>query len=372
MKKEDRDIIEHARCGDEHAFDVLFKCYYGKAYAIAFRIMNCDADAHDAAQETMVEIYKSISSLKDIDYFYSWMTRIVISKCNRMYRKKKMVYVDPQKLQKMQSYEETRTYMVPNTNVENDIERKILLGLIYSLRPQLAEALDLMYIQQMKLHEIAEHLHIPLNTAKTRVSRGRAQLKVRVQQFEELEGRKLNFHLHVPLSLLTLGVLRESLKAISVNVKDAVVGYASGSVLQTACVISISILAVSGTAFAVTDSISSKPSNKHTLPQHEISSTIDSTDENPEKEEITLVQNSFASSFYEDEIISTSLDAYYTCMNWAYDKEDMKKRSKEEVEEILPVYQALKKKQDVYWMKLQDKQWNIAFEEIVASYNLNL
>lgn len=375
MTKDEIALIKQVQTGNQNAFDEVFNVYYGKAYAIAYRILNCDADAKDAAQEAMLEVYKSIHTLKEPSYFYAWLIRIVVSKCNRITRKNKSILMDPQTIQSVQAYEEKRPYMIPQHQTENQIEHEILIGLIYSLKPQMAEVLDLMYIQQMKLHEIAEYMNIPMNTVKTRVVRGRNLLKEQIKQYEAMEGRKLKFHLNLPISIFGFALLVETIKNQASHVVTSITQYASGGAAQMACVVSFSVLTVTGTVFAVEDYQEYKQAQQHhTNKQAQTQKDIQEPQNKPSKQEQPQEQVSYENTFepaqFGNEAVTTSLDAYYTCINWAYDKEEMKERTIEEINEIFPTYIALKTKQDAYWDKLVHKGWNVSFEALLDRHSI--
>lgn len=354
MTSEEISLVVKVINNDEQAFREMFHLYYGKAYAIALRIMNNDADAQDAAQETMLEVHRSIHKLKEPSYFYAWMIRIVISKCNRMYRKKSAVTMDPDTLSSIAEFKEKRVYMLPEHANENASEKEILIGLIYSLKKEMAVVLDMMYIQQMKLHEIAEHLDIPINTVKTRAVRGRKLLKAEIKNFEKLEGRKLSFHIHTPLIFTILAYFSYSKKAIK-HTGNVI----KTNAIQCVCAASFSALAVSGAVFIKDDMNRSHSVNPPitTNENEEVKQTESSANPN-------AVYNRFQAVYYEDEMVETSFDAYYTCLNWAINEADMQNKSKDEIEAIRPIYEALKHKQDEYWQQLSNRGWVNAFEAL--------
>ncbi len=359
MTKEELSLIRAVQAGNEDAFNEMFDRYYIRAYAIAYRIMNCDADAHDAAQETMLEVYRSIANLKEPSYFYAWMIRIVISKCNRIYRKNKEMITDPYKMQASQDYEEKRVYMLPDQESDNQMEREILIALIYSLKPRYSQVLDMMYLRQMKLHEIANDLDISINTVKSRIVRGRDLLKDRIHEYETYENRKIHFHAHMPLSLFSMSYLlylaRTSLKRLTTKVTS----YASGGVLQSACVLSFTLLVISGTVFAAEDMMADAASTRNPVQESGKESLVPN-----EIIDAANQENDFLAVPYAGEMITSSIDAYYTCLNWAWSREEMKTKSKEEIEAIMPVYHSLKKKQDIFYLRLQEKGWVASFETL--------
>lgn len=363
MNADEISLIEKVIADDEEAFQEMFRIYYGKAYAIAVRIMHNDADAQDAAQETMVEVHRSIHKLKEPSYFYAWMIKIVISKCNRMYRKKSAVAVDPSQIQALDDYEEKRTYMLPEHATANALEHDVLIGLIYTLKKDLAVVLDMMYIQQMKLQEIADTLQLPLNTVKTRAVRGRKLLKQEIKNYEKLEGRKLSFRMHTPL-FLTLSLFYSYCKETAKHSVQSIGNYAKGSFVQFACVVSLTALTASGIVFQLQDNAQTP-----NIEQPPITNTDQTVNQTENKANPFYGSNDFPTIPYQNTTIKTSLDAYYTCINWAKDYEEMKQKSQAEIEAIRPLYEALKEKQDQYWLQLVKQNWHTDFEAVLNQKN---
>ena len=48
--------------------------------------MDNDEDAADAMQDTILTCFEKIHTLKNPEYFKTWMTRILINECNKIHR----------------------------------------------------------------------------------------------------------------------------------------------------------------------------------------------------------------------------------------------------------------------------------------------
>lgn len=77
------ELILMAQAGDEEVFANMILYIKDDLYKIAN-----ETDIEDAIQETMIETYKSIKRLKDPNKFKKWVIKILINKCNRIYRRK--------------------------------------------------------------------------------------------------------------------------------------------------------------------------------------------------------------------------------------------------------------------------------------------
>lgn len=62
---------------------------------MAIAIVCNDEDAADAIQDTILTCWEKLHTLRREEYFKSWLTRILINKCNDILRKeRKLVYDD--------------------------------------------------------------------------------------------------------------------------------------------------------------------------------------------------------------------------------------------------------------------------------------
>lgn len=352
MDEQTKEWILLAQQGNEEAFTNLYHKYYSAAYRKARSVCMNDADAKDAVQESFYEVHRSLKNLRDPESFYSWLLMIVYSKSNYQYRKYKHIsYGEDQTA--FANKEENRIYMDPNKTVEDQSEREVLLSLIDSLTPKQAEIIKLMYLKEMKLSEVAETLNIPLGTVKTRAVRAREELKKKIAEYEEREQRKLSFHLDaiIPLSTFSFGTLLFSqLKQKSIQSMQLI----SQNVVTSGCVASLSVLAVTGGVFAYDDYKQSQEAGQVIEPQ--ITQPV---------EQPPIQKASFSIVEYDEEPITNVKDAFYACMNFAKDEETMKTRTKEEVVEMLPVYESLKKSGSPYYEQLQKQGWVSWFESII-------
>ena len=58
-------------------------------YKTAKAILKNDNDVYDALQEALMSIYQNFNQLKNLKFFSTWATRIVINKCYDLLRKNK-------------------------------------------------------------------------------------------------------------------------------------------------------------------------------------------------------------------------------------------------------------------------------------------
>ena len=154
------NLVKRAKQKDPDAFAELIRLYTKDMYRIALAILMNDEDAADAIQDTVLVCWEKIDTLKYAEYFKTWMTRILINRCNTM--RKKM-----QKTCRLEEYEEAAVYD------EYNLELKEALSI---LEEKYRIIMTMFYSEGYHIEEIAQMLKIPKSTVQTRLHRGRKKL----------------------------------------------------------------------------------------------------------------------------------------------------------------------------------------------------
>lgn len=157
------DLVMLAKKRDADAFTELMQSQMQNMYKAARALLENDEDAADAISDTILACWEKLEQLKNPEYFRTWMTRILINKCNDILRKKKEMYLMGDRPQEIpfspQEYD----------NVE-------WLETLKGLDEKYRLILILYYVNGLKTPDISAVLHIPVSTVRTRLSRARDQL----------------------------------------------------------------------------------------------------------------------------------------------------------------------------------------------------
>lgn len=154
-------LIKEAKAGNPDAFTRLMKSQMQNMYKTAGAILINDEDIADAVSETILACWENIKSLKEDRFFKTWMTRILVNKCNDIIRKKQY-YLD---------------YDMPeepynDTGFENAEWKEALSTISEKYRLVMV----LYYIEGFNTGDISGILDIPEGTVRSRLARGREQL----------------------------------------------------------------------------------------------------------------------------------------------------------------------------------------------------
>ena len=160
QNKETEYLVKKAKGRDSDAFVQLMQFYMKDMYKVALAILMNDEDVADAIQDTILICWEKIHSLKQIQYFQTWMTRILINKCYDIRKKNKRTTI-------LDEYEE------PAYEDDYNLEFKEALS---TLGEKYRSIMTLFYSEGYHIDEIAKILKIPKSTVQTRLKRGREKL----------------------------------------------------------------------------------------------------------------------------------------------------------------------------------------------------
>lgn len=87
----DAELVVRARDGGTWARGELFLRHAPRLTAMLTRLLASTTDAEDAVQDTFVEAFETLSSLREPGAFGGWVTRIAVHKAHRRFRKRKLL-----------------------------------------------------------------------------------------------------------------------------------------------------------------------------------------------------------------------------------------------------------------------------------------
>lgn len=157
------ELVQKAKQKDAEAFEKLIRLHMQSMYKVAKAYLSSDEDAADAIQEAIITCYEKISFLKNNAYFKTWMIKILMSKCYNILRNKKMSDFS----------EEPAEQPIYDRSFEA-LEWKEVIRL---LDEKYRLVMVLYYVEGFRTREIAQILDMNENTVRTRLKRGREELR---------------------------------------------------------------------------------------------------------------------------------------------------------------------------------------------------
>ena len=186
---EDKQLIKLAKNGDIEAFEKLVEIYQSKVYNLAYKMFGNPEDASDLAQEALIKIYKNISTFKEESQLSTWIYRIAYNLYIDELRKRKKMDVQSIDEQYDDSNESRITIIdsqpTPEQHLENKEKTVIIHNAINKLSVEQRVAITLRDIDGHTYEEIAKIQNCSLGTIKSRINRGRSQLKEILSEYLE-------------------------------------------------------------------------------------------------------------------------------------------------------------------------------------------
>ena len=176
MDHQEQSWIASARNGDETAFGELVQKYQKRVYALTVRMCPTPELAEEAAQEAFLSAWQGLPFFRGDAAFSTWLYRLASNACVDLLRKER-------RHQGTSLDDDTVGAEIPDTKPtpEEAAETKELRAQIEAglrqLSPEHRAVLILREIQQLNYEEIADALALDLGTVKSRISRGRRQLR---------------------------------------------------------------------------------------------------------------------------------------------------------------------------------------------------
>jgi len=188
---EDPVFIENLKTGDEAAFETLIDRYSGDIYALLYRLTENPEEASDLTQDTFLRAVRSIKTFRGESELKTWLFRIAINESRNRFRwwkrRKRDLTIS---LDATIGESDTR---ISDTLADHSIspeesalshEREAAINTaLLEIQEVYREAIVLCDVEGLSYEETAAALGIGIGTVKSRISRGREELRRRLKDF---------------------------------------------------------------------------------------------------------------------------------------------------------------------------------------------
>lgn len=155
-----KHLVQKAqRKHDQEAFVKLMDMNRQSMIKVAKSYLNNEEDVADAVQASILACYEKLDTLRQPQYFKTWLIRIVINKCKDILRQNRELHL----MDEMPEPQAVDT-------IQADIE---FMELLQEIDEKYRTILVLYYAEGFNTREIAELLELNERTVKTRLIRAR-------------------------------------------------------------------------------------------------------------------------------------------------------------------------------------------------------
>jgi RNA polymerase sigma-70 factor (ECF subfamily) len=177
VNDEQRALILEAQDGSVRAFELLIASHMPQVRRFARAFVASDADVDDLAQEALVKVYKSLRSFRFQSAFKTWLyavVRNVFFDATRSRAGRGRALEEPL----AQDHSRTPSGDEPaDEGLARAEERERLWRALRALPAEFRTAVVLFDVEGHSYEEVAAIEGVPVGTVKSRLSRGRTQLR---------------------------------------------------------------------------------------------------------------------------------------------------------------------------------------------------
>ncbi|HEX8774817.1 MAG TPA: sigma-70 family RNA polymerase sigma factor [Pyrinomonadaceae bacterium] len=179
-------FVERLRAGEAAAFDRLVSERSGDVYALLYRLTEDAEEARDLTQETFLRAFQNISRFRGDADLKTWIYRIAINQARnrwrwwRRRRRDQTVSLDVERGERQESLGASlpdRAQPNPEQETLARERERVLRQALQALGRPFREAVILRDVEGLSYEEIAATLEISIGTVKSRLSRGRIELR---------------------------------------------------------------------------------------------------------------------------------------------------------------------------------------------------
>ena len=206
---------------------------YRAVYWTCMALLKNEADAEDVVQDTFVTLIESYDTINDKTKVMSWIKKTAANKCLDRIKLARTDNVDDEFFESVEAVPED---FLPDTIVESDEMRKIVMDIIEkTLSDDVRRTLVLYYFDEMTAKEISDALKVPQGTVLWRLSFARQKIKKEVEKYEKETNSKL-FTMAVPFlsKLFMKEAAKVAFKPIPASVVNAFFNLSASATTQAA------------------------------------------------------------------------------------------------------------------------------------------
>jgi RNA polymerase sigma factor (sigma-70 family) len=173
-------------------WEAVVRDHSARVYRLAYRLTGNSHDAEDLTQEVFVRVFRSLDSYIP-GTFEGWLHRITTNLFLDMARRRQRIRFEglaDETEARLGGSEPTPAQAFDDRHLDGDIHAALM-----ALAPEYRAAVILCDIEGMSYEEIADTLGVKLGTVRSRIHRGRAQLR---QALEHRRPRNLGAPLPQP------------------------------------------------------------------------------------------------------------------------------------------------------------------------------
>ena len=179
MVRDDVQLIRSTLSGNDEAFSTLVEKYQKRVHALAWRKIGDFHYAEEITQDTFLQAYKKLPTLKNPNQFAGWLYVIANRLCLNWMRKQKptMQSLDGTSAEETERFSYTHYVSEHRETEASEHRSEIVKKLLTRLPESERTVMTLYYLSEMPAKEIGKFLGVSVKTVHSRLHRARKRLQ---------------------------------------------------------------------------------------------------------------------------------------------------------------------------------------------------
>jgi RNA polymerase sigma-70 factor, ECF subfamily len=172
------EVLPDAAPWTPPSWDEVVRAHSARVYRLAYRLTGNVPDAEDLTQEVFVRVFRSLPTYTP-GTFEGWLHRITTNLFLDMARRRQRIRFEglgEDAAGRLSGDEPTPAQAFDARHLDGDVQQALA-----ALAPEYRAAVVLCDIEGLSYEEVASSLGVKLGTVRSRIHRGRAQLRVALE-----------------------------------------------------------------------------------------------------------------------------------------------------------------------------------------------
>ena len=199
VRQQEAAIVSELKAGSEEAYAWLIGEFQRPVYGLVYRMIGDSADAADTTQDVFLKVFRGMKHFHGSSSLKTWIYRIAIHEAANRKRwwfrhKSRETAIDgPDEADagcgvghSLMDHRDSPFDCAAHREVQLRVDEEL-----HKLPEPYRTTVILRDLEEMSYEEIAEVLEISLGTVKSRLTRGRDMLKIRLTSYVEMAGEEM-------------------------------------------------------------------------------------------------------------------------------------------------------------------------------------
>lgn len=191
----DQLLVDRAQHGDKKAFELLVVKYQRKLMRLISRLIRDQAEAEDVVQEAFIKAYRALPQFRGDSAFYTWLYRIGINTAKNYLvtqgrRAPTSTEADVEEAEIFDDGDQLRDINTPESMLATKQIAETVNLAMEVLPEELRTAITLREIEGLSYEDIAEAMHCPIGTVRSRIFRAREAIAEKLRPLLDTAGDK--------------------------------------------------------------------------------------------------------------------------------------------------------------------------------------